>query len=276
MQTKEIKREIVNWNNDLTRFSLKGLNPSELDIFLAICYRCQRQGTRTIKITFDELRELSYFSSKDDERFRDRVLAVNKKLLSLSFEVNDGHIYCGFSLFSMYKIDTDNEYIEIAVDEHLAYLLNDFEKNYTSMELFEHASMLSTYSKAAYKRLRQFRNQERPFWKVTYQEFREYLNIPSNYRSCHIDANVLSVIIADNSKFFPNLKVEKYYEKPKGRGRSRLGGYIFTYDRPQNMDKYKPLAIDKSKEFKEEQRLAYAPESKTEMDMFPENVPFFD
>lgn len=276
MQTKEIKREIVNWNNDLTNFSLKGLTPSELDIFLGICYRCQHQGTRTIKITFDELRGLSYFSSKDGDRFCDKVIAVNKKLLSLSFEVNDGHVYCGFSLFSMYKIDTDNEYVEIAVDEHLAYLLNDFEKNYTSMELFEHASMPSTYSKAVYKKLRQFRNQDKPFWKVSYQEFRDYLNIPNSYASNNIDQSIMPQIIKDNSKYFNNLKVEKYYEKPKGRGRSRLGGYIFTFDRPQNMDKYKLPELDKEKEPKEEQCLDYTSGSKTEMEMFPDNVPFFD
>lgn len=276
MQTKEIKREIVNWNNDLTNFSLKGLTPSELDIFLGICYRCQHQGTRTIKITFDELRGLSYFSSKDGDRFCDKVIAVNKKLLSLSFEVNDGHVYCGFSLFSMYKIDTDNEYVEIAVDEHLAYLLNDFERNYTSMELFEHASMPSTYSKAVYKKLRQFRNQDKPFWKVSYQEFRDYLNIPNSYASNNIDQSIMPQIIKDNSKYFNNLKVEKYYEKPKGRGRSRLGGYIFTFDRPQNMDKYKLPELDKEKESKEDQCLDYESEPKTEMDMFPENVPFFD
>lgn len=276
MQTKEIKREIVNWNNDLTNFSLKGLTPSELDIFLGICYRCQHQGTRTIKITFDELRGLSYFSSKDGDRFCDKVIAVNKKLLSLSFEVNDGHVYCGFSLFSMYKIDTDNEYVEIAVDEHLAYLLNDFEKNYTSMELFEHASMPSTYSKAVYKKLRQFRNQDKPFWKVSYQEFRDYLNIPNSYASNNIDQSIMPQIIKDNSKYFNNLKVEKYYEKPKGRGRSRLGGYIFTFDKPQNMDKYKLPELDKEKEPKEEQCLDYKPGSKAEMDMFPEDVPFFD
>lgn len=276
MQTKEIKREIVNWNNDLTNFSLKGLTPSELDIFLGICYRCQHQGTRTIKIAFDELRGLSYFSSKDGDRFCDKVIAVNKKLLSLSFEVNDGHVYCGFSLFSMYKIDTDNEYVEIAVDEHLAYLLNDFEKNYTSMELFEHASMPSTYSKAVYKKLRQFRNQDKPFWKVSYQEFRDYLNIPNSYASNNIDQSIMPQIIKDNSKYFNNLKVEKYYEKPKGRGRSRLGGYIFTFDRPQNMDKYKLPELDKEEEPKEEQCLDCQPESKTEMEMFPDNVPFFD
>ena len=101
-------------------------------------------------------------------------------------------------------------------------------------------------------------------------------DIPSTYRSCHIDANILSVVVDDNLKFFPNLKVEKYYEKPKGRGRTKLGGYIFTYDRPKNINKYKPLEVDKEKDFEEEQRLDYKPESKTEMDMFPENVPFFD
>lgn len=129
MQRKEIKREITNCDNDLISFLLKGLSPSELDIFLGICYKCKRQKTRTAKIAFDELRELSYFSTKDNERFQDKVLAVNKKLSSLSFEINDGNVYCGFSFFSMYKIDTNNEYIEITINEHLAYLLNDFEKN---------------------------------------------------------------------------------------------------------------------------------------------------
>ena len=129
MQRKEIKREITNCDNDLTSFLLKGLSPSELDIFLGICYKCKRQKTRTTKITFDKLRELSYFSTKDNERFQDKVLAVNKKLSSLSFEINDGSVYYGFSFFSMYKIDTNNEYIEITINEHFAYLLNDFEKN---------------------------------------------------------------------------------------------------------------------------------------------------
>lgn len=138
MQRKEIKREITNCDNDLTSFLLKGLSPSELDIFLGICYKCKRQKTRTAKITFNELRGLSYFSVKDNERFQDRILAVSKKLSSLSFEINNGSIYYGFSFFSMYKIDTNNEYIEITINEHLAYLLNDFEKNYTSIKPFEH------------------------------------------------------------------------------------------------------------------------------------------
>ena len=97
------------------------------------------------------------------------------------------------------------------------------------------------------------------------------MDIPNTYRSCHIDANILSVIVDDNSKFFPNLKVEKYYEKPKGRGRTKLGGYIFTYDKPKNISKYKP-EIDKEKVIEEEQRS----NPKTEMDIFPEDIPFFD
>ena len=97
------------------------------------------------------------------------------------------------------------------------------------------------------------------------------MDIPSTYRSCHIDANILSVIVDDNSKFFPNLKVEKYYEKPKGRGRTKLGGYIFTYDKPKDISKCK-FEIDKEKVIKEKQH----PDPKIEMNMFPEDVQFFD
>ena len=51
---------------------------------------------------------------------------------------------------------------------------------------------------------------------------------------------------------------------------------MFTYDKPKDMSKYKILDIDKEKDLKEEQCLDYEPEPKTEIDMFPENVPFFD
>ena len=271
-EVREVKREIVNWNNDLVNFPLKGLSANELDILMGICYRCQRNGTDTVRITFDELKELSYFSSKDKEQFYEKLLEINNKLGKLLFVIDNKKMHAEFVLFSGYIIDKDNEYLDVAVSQIFTYLLNDFEKNYTSMELFEHASLKSIYSKAVYKRLRQFRNQERPFWKVSYSEFREYLDIKDSYRSSHIDNAIMPVIIQDNLRYFPNLRVEKYYEKPKGRGRTRLGGYIFTFDRPQNMDKYKLPELDKEKEPKEEQCL----DSETEMDMFPENVPFFD
>lgn len=275
-EVREVKREIVNWNNDLVNFPLKGLSANELDILMGICYRCQRNGADTVTITFDELKELSYFSSKDNEQFYERLLEINNKLGRLLFVIDNKKIHAEFVLFSGYVIDKDNEYLKVAVSQIFTYLLNDFEKNYTSMELFEHASLKSIYSKAVYKRLRQFRNQKKPFWKVSYQEFREYLDIKDSYRSSHIDRAIMPVIIQDNSRYFPNLEVEKYYEKPKGRGRTRLGGYIFTYDKPKDMGKYKILDTDKESEIEEKQYLDSEIEPKPEMDMFPDDVPFFD
>ena len=271
METKEVKREIVNWNNALVNFPLKGLSANELDILMGICYRCQQNRTDAVRITFDELKKLSYFSSKDNEQFYKKLLGINNKLGKLLFVIDNKKIHAEFVVFSGYVIDKENQYLDIAISQIFTCLLNDFERNYTSTELFEHASLKSIYSKAVYKRLRQFRNQEKPSWKVSYSEFREYLDIPSTSRSCHIDANILSVIVADNSKFFPNLKFEKYYEKPKGRGRTKLGGYIFTYDKPKDISKYK-FEIDKEKVIEEEEHT----DPKTEMNMFLEDVPFFD
>ena len=54
------KTEIVNWSNDLTDLPFKGFTAVELDIFLAVCYKCQRQKTNLIKIPFSEIERLSF------------------------------------------------------------------------------------------------------------------------------------------------------------------------------------------------------------------------
>lgn len=46
------KTEIVNWSNDLTDLPFKGFTAVELDIFLAVCYKCQRQKNKSYKNTF--------------------------------------------------------------------------------------------------------------------------------------------------------------------------------------------------------------------------------
>lgn len=52
--------EIVNWSNDLTDLPFKNFTANEVDIFLAVCYKCQRQKTNLIKIPFSEIERLSF------------------------------------------------------------------------------------------------------------------------------------------------------------------------------------------------------------------------
>ncbi|WP_000496297.1 replication initiation protein, partial [Streptococcus agalactiae] len=114
--------------------------------------------------------------------------------------------------------------------EKFAYLLNNLKNCYTSLELQESSSLKSSYSKGIYKKLREFRNSDKPFWKVTFDDFKEYLDIPKSYRMTDINKVVINPALKELSPYFEGLTVEKYSNKKKGqRGRPKIDGFIFSY-----------------------------------------------
>ena len=230
------KTEIVNWSNDLTDLPFKGFTAVELDIFLAVCYKCQRQKTNLIKIPFSEIERLSFL---DKYRYGKKRVGINaesvsNKLLQMFFVDKDDNHYDCFTLFNRFYVDYTDNFIEVTVNEPFAYLLNGLRSNYTSIELMEHAQLASTYSKAVYKKLRQFRNQKNPYWVVSMDDFRRLLCIPESYRMCEIDNRVLAMIQKELSELFKDLKITKLYEKPNGkRGRNKVSGFKFSYTASQ-------------------------------------------
>lgn len=157
-----------------------------------------------------------------------------KKLLKLYFVDRDDKHYEYFTLFTKFRIDCEDNFIEISVNEPFIYLLNELRSNYTSIELMEHAQLASTYSKAIYKKLRQFRNQRNPYWVVGIDDFRRLLCIPESYRMCDIDNRVLATVQKELSELFTDLKITKLYEKPNGkRGRNKVSGFKFSYTASQ-------------------------------------------
>lgn len=228
------KKEIVNWSNDLTDLPFKGFTAVELDIFLAVCYRCQRQETNLVKISFSELEKLSHLDGYRKKRVAANAESVSKKLLQMFFVDKDDNHYDCFTLFNRFYVDYTNNFIEVTVNEPFAYLLNGLKSNYTSIELMEHAQLASTYSKAVYKKLRQFRNQKNPYWVVSMDDFRRLLCIPESYRMCEIDNRVLAMVQKELSELFKDLKITKLYAKPDGkRGRNKVCGFKFSYTASQ-------------------------------------------
>ena len=75
----------VNMGNDLVTLPLKNFTASEMDIFLAICYKCQRQGSAEIKIPVVELRKLAKYKNVSNKEFMDAIELTVKKIGSLSF-----------------------------------------------------------------------------------------------------------------------------------------------------------------------------------------------
>lgn len=73
-----------------------------------------------------------------------------KKLLKLYFVDRDDKHYEYFTLFTKFRVDCEDNFIEISVNEPFIYLLNELRSNYTSIELMEHAQLASTQSGIIY------------------------------------------------------------------------------------------------------------------------------
>jgi plasmid replication initiation protein len=230
--------EIAKQHNDLIDLPLKRFNASEIDILNAICYKCQNSGTREITLEFDQIRQLSHYQAKDNKQFLKAIEETNKKLLQLNFKIGDDKEWVQFVLFPTFRVSEKNQTVTIEVHKKFAYLLNDFTGNYTTLELQQSASLKSSYAKAMYKKLRQFRSTGK--WITTLEDFKEYFDIPQSYQQSDIDKRVIKPAIAEVLPFFEGLKyIKKYKKSPSGKGRPRVIGYEFTFqaETPQEQQK---------------------------------------
>lgn len=247
MNNNTVTNTNVNMGNDLVTLPLKNFTASEMDIFLAICYKCQRQGSTEIKIPITELRTLSRYKNVSNKKFMDAIELTVKKIGSLGFTIKKSSTYFEmFFPFSVFKFDL-NAFLKVKVNDEFLYLFNDFVGDYTTMDIKESAGLLSAYSKCIYKMLRRFRNMPSPMWVVSLDDFKTFVDVPEGYSMGNINQRVLEPSIKELSEFFPNLKVEKIYSAKTGKGRPFVSGLKFTFDKipsKQKRDKYDGGTID--------------------------------
>lgn len=222
--------EIANVHNDLIDLPLRKFNASEIDILTAICYKCNEKQTNKVVLSLDEIKKLADYKNKNNEMFLDDLKKTNSKLMALNFTIGTTREFIQFVLFPTFEVSDSKGTLTVQVHEKFAYLLNNLKNCYTSLELQESSSLKSSYSKGIYKKLREFRNSDKPFWKVTFDDFKEYLDIPKSYRMTDINKVVINPALKELSPYFEGLTVEKYSNKKKGqRGRPKIDGFIFSY-----------------------------------------------
>lgn len=230
--------EIANIHNDLIDLPLRKFNSSEIDILTALCYKCKEKECNDIMFSFEEIKALANYKNKNNETFIKDLLDTNKKLMSLNFTIHHSNThFTQFVLFPTFEVDVKSEILKVQVHEKFAYLLNRL-SNYTSIELKESTHLKSSYSKGLYKKLRKYRNTDKPFWKVSIEDLKEYLDIPKSYSISNIDRDIIVPALKELSPYFKGLNYVKYYEKI-GKGRPKVAGYIFEYRAEPKKEKIK-------------------------------------
>lgn len=242
--------EMVKYHNDLNTVPMRKFSEIELNIFMAVVQqmrdKLRDKSTNKIQLSFDRLKELSNWKirRKDDAEFAKHLHSVAEKLIHLSGTrwSPDGKSFDMFILFTRFKASSEQQTLDVSVNPEFEYILNDFAGGrFDQYELAEFVALSTTYGKALYRLLKQYRTTG--YLKLSLDKFRELLAVPKSYTISDIDKNVFTKSTRmDMANAFRHLKIKKVYGK--GRGKP-LAGYEFLFDKEVANADQKRIEFDK-------------------------------
>ena len=232
----------VRYKNELNLVPMRNFDSVEMNLFFSICAKMKDKGLSKVQFTFEDLRELSAYKPTSIKRFSDDLEAVYNKMLQLTYRTEEAGIREKFVLFTGYRIDENNQTVDISVNPELAYIVNELSSEFTKFELQEFTGIRSSYAKTMYRLLKQYRSTG--FYKVKIEDFREILSIPNSYQMSDIDKQVLKPIKNELSEFFDSLKIKKI----KARKGNRIAMIEFRFKEKQEFEPV-PM-VDWMKDFK--------------------------
>lgn len=223
---KNKKEKIVVYDNDFNTVPLRNFTGIEMDLLFTIMSQMRDQALTEVKFDFEELKLLSNYQPTATDRFVDDLERTYDKLISLNVKIGDNRKWTKFVFFTEYTINKDEQTINIAVNKKFEHLINNMIGNFTKFELEEVVNLKSTYSKSAYKLLKQFR--KTGLYRVKIDDFRRLMDIPESYKMYHLRQRVFTPIKKELPEYFKNLKITEI--KGKGKQKRTTTELIFKFD----------------------------------------------
>ncbi|MEB7954612.1 replication initiation protein [Enterococcus faecalis] len=256
--------EIVKYHSELNTIPLRKFTPVEMNLFFSIVSRMRDKGDKTVRFTFDQLKDLSNYKATANNRFIDDLQDTYEKILALRFgsRSESGLNRSMFVMFTEFEIvgEADKPYVDIRIYEKALPLLNNLD-SWTRYSLQQFNELQSSYAKTMFRLLKQFRTKGYVYFSK--EDFFELLDIPESYKKGNgmLDKRVLQPIQQELTAIFKGLTIKKKYGK--GRGKPVIG-YQFTFKpeikkaddfnkhAPTKEEQAKALTLaDKQKEYEE-------------------------
>ena len=242
--------EIVKYHHELNTIPLRKFTPVEMNLFFSIVSRMREKGDKTVRFTFEQLKDLSNYKATANTRFVDDLKSTYEKLLQLRFgrTSKTGLSVEMFVLFTKFKIngDVDEPYVDIQIFEDAVPLLNNLDE-WVRYSLQQFSELQSSYSKTMFRLLKQWRTVGKVYFEK--EDLHELLGIPKSYKQGDIDRAVFSPIKQELTPIFKGLTITKNHARRRG---NPVVGYTFTFkpeiNKADDFNKHAPT--------KEEQRIA--------------------
>lgn len=219
--------EIVKYHHELNTIPLRNFTPVEMNLFFSIVSRMREKGDKTVRFTFEQLKDLSNYKATANNRFINDLEMTYDKLMDLRFgrRSADGLNIDRFIMFSEFKIrgTAKEPYVDIQVYEKALPLLNNLDE-WVRYSLQQFNELQSSYSKTMFRLLKQYRTKGLAYFSK--EDFHELLDIPKSYRESDINKKVMNPIKQELTAIFKGLSIKKKYGKSRGKP---VIGYQFTF-----------------------------------------------
>ncbi|GAA7466564.1 hypothetical protein ID1074_14710 [Helicobacter pylori] len=205
------------YHNNANKVNLGKLSEREANLLFAIFQRLKDQGNTLIRFEPQDLKRMIMVKSNLTNR---QLLQILKNLLDnigganfwiIREHVENGEIYedhTSYMLFKQFDIRIHKptqtiEYLEVQLNDSYHYLLNNLGMGgqYTSFKLLEFQRVRGKYAKTLYRLLKQYKSTG--ILSVEWDQFRELLDIPKDYKMENIDQKVLTPSLKELRKIYP-------------------------------------------------------------------------
>ena len=244
-----MSNEIVKYHHELNTIPLRKFTPVEMNLFFSIISRMREKGDKTVRFTFEQLKDLSNYKATANTRFVDDLKSTYEKLLQLRFgrTSKTGLSVEMFVLFTEFKINGDikEPYVDIRIYEKALPLLNNLDE-WVRYSLQQFSELQSSYSKTMFRLLKQWRTVGKVYFEK--EDLHELLGIPKSYKQGDIDRAVFSPIKQELTPIFKGLSITKHHAKKRGRP---VVGYTFTFkpeiNKADDFNKHAPTKLEQAK-----------------------------
>ncbi len=191
--------QLVRYDNKMNTLSLHDFTEREMNLFFAVVAKVKGKDDQEVEFTFDQLRRMT-----DNKRnvtaaeFKQELVSMNEKLMSLKYRYNIGSKTGIFVLFPGFEVDEAAETLKVQVNKSFTYLFNHLNAEFTQFELREFIGLTGKYTKQLYRQLKQWR--QVGTYSVLWDEFKQVMDIPATYPNKEITRRIITPAINQINK----------------------------------------------------------------------------
>src|SRR5699024_3643750 len=106
--------ETVTYRNEMNLVQLRKFTATEIDLFFAMLNKLKEQDTKTLKLSFDDLKQLSNYNheQRNLKRFINDIEEVYSKIMQIHYREENEKKIKYFMLFNNFEIDKEEKYLQ--------------------------------------------------------------------------------------------------------------------------------------------------------------------